>query len=276
MDEEFLARFRERSAYETGRDGPPDGFPKLPDLPLGRYTDPLFQALEDEYLFHRVWLYGVHDSELPKPGSYRLRELAGAPILFVRGDDGEVRAFRNACRHRGAPSCAATAVPHALARVPVPLVELRPAGVSSCGCPTSGTSSTRRSANDASRPCAASVGVAGTSSTSTTEAMPLEQWLDPIPRLLPEVAAAPLRVIDDKRVPLGCNWKILAEAFLEVYHARTIHPKTVGPSLDTRGTVISLFDHGHQTCCRRSIGAPVGDSVSCCRCSRAPPRPSAR
>jgi hypothetical protein len=30
MDEEFLARFRERSAYETGRDGPPDRFSKLP------------------------------------------------------------------------------------------------------------------------------------------------------------------------------------------------------------------------------------------------------
>ena len=45
MDDAFLARFRERSAYEAGRDGPPDGFPKLPDLPLGRYTDPGFQAL---------------------------------------------------------------------------------------------------------------------------------------------------------------------------------------------------------------------------------------
>ena len=53
-------------------------------------------------------------------------------------------------------------------------------------------------------------------------------------------------MIDEKSVKLDCNWKILAEAFLEVYHARTIHPKTVGPSLDTRGTVITLFDHGHQ------------------------------
>jgi phenylpropionate dioxygenase-like ring-hydroxylating dioxygenase large terminal subunit len=79
------------------------------------------------------------------------------------------------------------------------------------------------------------------------DAMPLLEWLDPLPRLLPEVAAAPLRVIDTKRVELGCNWKILAEAFLEVYHARTIHPKTVGPSLDTRGTVITLYDHGHQS-----------------------------
>ena len=46
MDDDFLARFRERSAYETAREGPPDGFPKLPDLPLGRYTDPAFQELE--------------------------------------------------------------------------------------------------------------------------------------------------------------------------------------------------------------------------------------
>jgi phenylpropionate dioxygenase-like ring-hydroxylating dioxygenase large terminal subunit len=79
------------------------------------------------------------------------------------------------------------------------------------------------------------------------DAMPLLDWLDPIPAVLPEVAAAPFRVIDAKKVELGCNWKILAEAFLEVYHARTIHPKTVGPSLDTRGTVISLYDHGHQS-----------------------------
>ena len=77
--------------------------------------------------------------------------------------------------------------------------------------------------------------------------MPLLDFLDPIPRLLPEVAAAPFRVIDVKQVDLGCNWKILAEAFLEVYHARTIHPKTLGPTIDTRGTVITLYDHGHQS-----------------------------
>ena len=35
-------------------------------------------------------------------GSYLAREAAGVPILAVRGEDGQVRAFRNACRHRGA------------------------------------------------------------------------------------------------------------------------------------------------------------------------------
>ena len=38
---------------------------------------------------------------LPEPGSYVARMSAGVPVLVVRGADGEIRAFRNACRHRG-------------------------------------------------------------------------------------------------------------------------------------------------------------------------------
>src|SRR5215472_19252056 len=38
---------------------------------------------------------------LPEVGSYVAREAAGIPIVVVRGGDGRVRAFRNACRHRG-------------------------------------------------------------------------------------------------------------------------------------------------------------------------------
>jgi phenylpropionate dioxygenase-like ring-hydroxylating dioxygenase large terminal subunit len=40
---------------------------------------------------------------LPEPGSFIARTAAMVPILAVRGDDGVVRAFRNACRHRGMP-----------------------------------------------------------------------------------------------------------------------------------------------------------------------------
>jgi len=40
LDSAYVARFLERSQYEAARTAPPEGFPKLPDLPLGRYTDP--------------------------------------------------------------------------------------------------------------------------------------------------------------------------------------------------------------------------------------------
>ena len=38
---------------------------------------------------------------LPEVGSFVARNAAGTPIVVVRGEDGEIRAFRNACRHRG-------------------------------------------------------------------------------------------------------------------------------------------------------------------------------
>ncbi len=38
---------------------------------------------------------------LPQVGAYVAREAAGVPLLAVRGADGQVRVFRNACRHRG-------------------------------------------------------------------------------------------------------------------------------------------------------------------------------
>ena len=38
---------------------------------------------------------------LPKKGSYIARTSAGTPLVVARGKDGQVRAFINACRHRG-------------------------------------------------------------------------------------------------------------------------------------------------------------------------------
>lgn len=38
---------------------------------------------------------------LPEPGSYVARHSAGVPIVVVRDLEGTIRAFRNACRHRG-------------------------------------------------------------------------------------------------------------------------------------------------------------------------------
>src|SRR5688572_14523879 len=40
-------------------------------------------------------------SALPERGSFLARDVAGRPIVAVRGDDGVVRAFKNVCRHRG-------------------------------------------------------------------------------------------------------------------------------------------------------------------------------
>lgn len=245
MDQDYLTRFRERSEAETARTAPPEGFPTLPDLPLGRYTDPDFYELEREHLFGRTWLYAAHDTELAAEGSYKLCDIAGAPVLLVRGDDGEVRGFYNACRHRGAPVvrgeggtahllvCQFHSWSYDLRGQLVRVPDERDF-VGLC-------------TEDRALPSVRCERWGGWWFVNLDpDAMPLLEWLEPITTLLADVARSPLRVIDTTSVELGCNWKILAEGFLEVYHARTVHPTTVAPTLDTRGTVISLFDHGHQ------------------------------
>ena len=51
---------------------------------------------------------------LPKNGSYLARIAAGNPVVVTRGDDGKVRAFINACRHRGMQVAAGSGCANAL------------------------------------------------------------------------------------------------------------------------------------------------------------------
>ena len=69
--------------------------------PVAAYTDPDRFALEHELLFRQAPLLVALSADLPKTGDYVTSEAAGIPLLLVRGEDGAVRAFLNACRHRG-------------------------------------------------------------------------------------------------------------------------------------------------------------------------------
>jgi len=51
---------------------------------------------------------------LADKGSYVARKAVGTPIVVVRGRDGEIRAFINACRHRGMPVASETGCVRAL------------------------------------------------------------------------------------------------------------------------------------------------------------------
>jgi phenylpropionate dioxygenase-like ring-hydroxylating dioxygenase large terminal subunit len=205
MNQAYLEQFRKRSAIETERTAPPEGFPILPDIPLGRYTDPEFFQLERTKLFGRTWLYAAHDSEFTEVGAYRVCDIAGASVLLVRGDDGEMRAFFNACRHRGAPvvrgECGTARMlvcqyhswtydlAGQLARVPD---ELDFVGL-----------------------CKEERGLAPVRCERWGDwwfvnldslAEPLHEALGPLLVILADVASSSMRVINRKSVELNCNW----------------------------------------------------------------------
>ena len=67
------------------------------------YVNPERWSHEVDKVFRELPLALAASAELPKAGDYRALHAAGVPVLLVRGGDGAVRAFVNACRHRGAP-----------------------------------------------------------------------------------------------------------------------------------------------------------------------------
>lgn len=238
-------RIRNGMRYEAERDGPPDDFPKLPDIPAGRYVDPTFQALEQQYLWRKSWLYAVHADELPEPGAYRLWQKTGSPILLVRGKDGTVRAFYNTCRHRGAPLVKED---QGLAR-----------GRLTCGYhgwtyDLEGNLRglrDRRDFVDLDMQCRSLIPVRCERLgnlifvNEDPDAPDLLTSLGPIPGHLAEFQPENLSLVHSQSWEVACNVKVLQDAFLEVYHLQSIHQDTVDRFLDHRGTTIMLWEHGH-------------------------------
>jgi len=70
-------------------------------LPGWLYFDPEFFEAEKRAFLRASPQIVCHESEIPSPGDWQTLEYLGESIVVIRGDDGEVRAFSNVCRHRG-------------------------------------------------------------------------------------------------------------------------------------------------------------------------------
>jgi Rieske 2Fe-2S family protein len=74
-------------------------------LPSNWYFDADIFRREQERIFWREWMCVAREEELPSAGDYRVIDLSGQSILLVRNRQGQLKAFYNVCRHRGAQLC---------------------------------------------------------------------------------------------------------------------------------------------------------------------------
>jgi phenylpropionate dioxygenase-like ring-hydroxylating dioxygenase large terminal subunit len=77
-------------------------------LPGPFYTSPAVFEVEYDSFLASQWMQVGHVSQIPRSGDFFRFEVAGNALIIVRGNDGEVRALHNVCRHRGARVCEAT------------------------------------------------------------------------------------------------------------------------------------------------------------------------
>ena len=71
-------------------------------IPATWYTNERIFHLEKQTVFSHSWQFAARLDQLRESGNYLTTEIAGEPIVIVRGSDGELRAFFNVCRHHAA------------------------------------------------------------------------------------------------------------------------------------------------------------------------------
>jgi phenylpropionate dioxygenase-like ring-hydroxylating dioxygenase large terminal subunit len=173
---------------------------------------------------------------LTKPGSYVAREAAGTPLLAVRGNDGRVRAFRNACRHRGSELVRGTGCQLAF----------------TCryhGWTYALDGRLRHVPHEHGFP-GLDKDARGLVEVDTFETQGLVFVTQQTPArgaersALPPLIGADFRLLGANESELPVNWKIFVEGFLEGYHIRSTHPKSFYPlQYDNLNVVERFGDH---------------------------------
>jgi phenylpropionate dioxygenase-like ring-hydroxylating dioxygenase large terminal subunit len=70
-------------------------------MPAGCYTEPAFFEFEQKEVFARTWICVGRVEQVAEPGDCLATEVAGEPVLVVKGEDGTIRALSAICQHRG-------------------------------------------------------------------------------------------------------------------------------------------------------------------------------
>ncbi|HET9819144.1 MAG TPA: aromatic ring-hydroxylating dioxygenase subunit alpha [Rhodanobacteraceae bacterium] len=72
-------------------------------LPAGFYAGAASAERDRRAVFARGWQLLARADQLADTGDHVVGEIAGVPLLLVRGNDGRLRALHNVCRHRAGP-----------------------------------------------------------------------------------------------------------------------------------------------------------------------------
>lgn len=244
MNPELVARLTREMHYEFGRTAPPDGFPAFPDIPVGRFTSDEFWDLEQKHLWSSCWVLAGRSEDLAEPGDFITFDDLVHPIIVIRGRDRGLRAYYNTCQHRGAPVVRETSGNSKLLRcqyhswsydiddghlVSVP-DERDFVGL------------------DRADRCLPAIRCEEWDNwifvNRDPSAMSLREWIGPIADEMSEFQGATLRTVARQSEIVPCNWKVTAEAFLEVYHFRHIHSRNGESLLDNRGATMGLLPNG--------------------------------
>jgi choline monooxygenase len=191
-------------------------------LPANLYTEEAVLAEEKRKIFPRTWQLAGRLEQLPEVGSYFTFDVAGEPLVLVRGKDETIRGFFNVCRHRAGPvakgygcrsslQCAYHGWTYGLdghlLATPAfegvedfdkndnPLVEVK-----------------------------VEVWEPFIFVNLDPKSGPLADFLETIPAQTRAFGVADMKFVERRDYVIDCNWKVYVDNYLEGYHLPMVHP----------------------------------------------------
>jgi choline monooxygenase len=227
---DILASYDDRAPLEHAR-----------TIPASWYTHDGIARLERERVFGRTWQMIARADQVASPGQFVTAELAGEPLLIVRGSDNQLRAFFNVCRHHAA---AVTMEAHGNASI--------------FRCPYHGWSygldGSLKGAPEFEGVCGfdrARNGLVPVSVDTWEQFVfvnlapkpaPLAEFLGGMVQRVAPLNVSSLHFFERRSYTLSCNWKVFVDNYLDGgYHVPHLH-KGLNSVLDYRQYTIECED----------------------------------
>ena len=251
VQQDMLRRFfAHRAAHTTSM--APHVYVQRADV----YTDPARLLSEQEALFRGRPLVVALSADLPGTGDVVALEAAGVPLLLVRGEDAEVRAFLNICRHRGGRVVTGRGRPGRALKCPYHSWAYDLNG-DLLGQPLA-----RDAFDELPREELGLLRVPVAERFGLIFARPGgDEPIDVMAELGPELADdmgelgfERFRFFAERSGTFDANWKLIHDTFLESYHVFSLHKDTLAGDLLSTPFVCDFFaDHARAAVMRKEV-----------------------
>ncbi len=195
-------------------------------LPPACYTSQAFYQREVSEIFLKCWNLVGRADYVKKPGDYFTHAVGGVSFIVMRGDDGQIRAFINACRHRGAQllqgegNCRTIRCPYH-------------SWIYDCAGSLRGANGMQDTRGFA----ASDYGLIGLRLETwegflfvnfDPNAEPLREYLGELGSWTDSYGFEDMVTVKRREFVIRANWKSYVENSLEHFHLPTVHQKTIG------------------------------------------------
>ncbi|MDF3306637.1 aromatic ring-hydroxylating dioxygenase subunit alpha [Rhodococcus sp. T2V] len=240
-----------------------DQFAEIERFEAVDYHDPLRAELERDRIFGEVPFIVAHSSELAKRNDFVTVDLPRNKVVVIRQRDGGVKAFVNACRHRGAQLVTEGSGTCRLFSCPYHRWSYSPDGALR-------TVSLDHTFGDFDRskfglveiPVEERHGFIWAIDNAKRE-IDVAAWLGPdMDAIMAEYELDKLVSIDPHPYERPVNWKIMQDGFLDNYHVKYAHPNTAGKMLHTNAVTLEDFGKSFWFLTgRKSVDQFIGQEV---------------